>query len=211
MKKGKVINLNFKGDFYAFLVKNKVLLFVIVFFSLGIILGNFVFIKNDLLINFSNNYLIDFFDNRIDSNFINIVINSIFKSLLIFIIIFAFGSSIFGLIFIPIIIFSLGVIYSSISAILYSEYLLKGIAFHSVIILPSAAILFVGILFCAKESIEFSYKIAELTFKKNSSYNLSNDFKYFCGKNILFLLFVVISSFVDGLISSSFLKSFNLF
>ena len=208
MKKGRVLNLS-QLKFTTYLLENKVLLIALFVFLIGIIFGITAVRKNNLFSNFTTEFLESYILLRESSGFFKVFFNSFFTYIIILLLFFIFGTSMFGVVTAPIILWFCGMLFGSITSHLYSEYALKGIAFNAVIFIPSTIIFAVLLLFACKESVNFSLKISSITFSNNSSFNLSNLFKKFI---IMFLIFVgvcIVSAALDTVLSLSFIKYFD--
>jgi len=120
---------------------------------------------------------------------------------------FILGCCVFGVAIIPFSAFLSGLEYGGLLALLYSEYTLKGIAFNTVAVLPSAVIFLTGLILSARESIWFSLKFIRLTFPKTQPLNLSADFKYYFGRYLKFTVIIIVSALLDGFISCNFLEN----
>ena len=208
MNRGKVLNIT-KLKFVNYILENKVLLIALFVFLLGVILGVTVFIDHDYISEFTERYLNEFINLRLDGTFLKVFVNSLFDYLLVLVIFFVFGTSIFGVATTPIVLWACGAFYGSITSYLYSEYSLKGIAFNAVIFIPSNIIFSVLLLFVCKETVNFSLNLSTITFGSSTTFNLPNRFKRFL---ILFSLFFgvcIISALLDAVISIGFIKYFT--
>ena len=210
MKKGRVISFKSCNNLLRFFSHNTLLIFFCIIFIIGILFGVFCYGKNDFLKELIDKYITDFISFRTDNKVFDVFIKSFFTSLLVFVISFSFGTSLSGAIFIPLLLFFIAFIFGEISALLYSEYSLNGFAFHTVIILPSAIIFIISLIFSCIESIKFSILISKLTLPATVPQNLSHYFKYYCFKYIIYILIVLISAITDALISVNFIDNFKL-
>lgn len=210
MRKGRVISFKSCNKIIDFIFKNRFLVVVSVFFVVGFILSVVFSGKYDTVNDWGITLIESFIKNRTDSTFLKIAINSFFGSMFFIVICFASGTSVLGMIFVPLCVAARGFIYGTVASVLYSEHLLKGIAFHTVLILPSAIIFMLSFLFAANESINFSLMITRLTLPQTMPMNLSLSFKNYCVKYLIACIIVVFSASVDALLCGSFLKVFSL-
>lgn len=208
MQKGKVLNLS-RLKITDFLIKNKVLLISLILFLLGIIFGIFSFGKYQSLNEFSKDFISEFIALRVSEKFSKILITTFFRYLLILVIFSVFGTSMFGVVTVPLLLCFAGVIYGDVTAYLYSEFALKGIAFNAVVFIPSVMIFLIVLVLACKESVNFSIKISSLTFSKSLSFNLSIEFKKFIIMFIIFIAAVFFCAILDAIISCSFIKYFQ--
>lgn len=209
MKKGTVLSLkNLK--FTDFMAKNNILVILILLFILGLAAGTFSGSKISVLSEYSDDYLKRFISERTNATFFSVTLNSFMGSALTLLLTFAAGTSMLGVILVPTIFLLRGVLYGSVSALLYSEYSVKGIAFNAVLIIPAAIVFIISLILSSRESIKFSLIIAKMTLPGSPSPNLSADFKNYCGRYLFICLLVLASALVDAVLSCSFLDSLTL-
>lgn len=209
MQRGKVLNLS-RLRFTEVLFKNKLLIISLAVFLAGIIFGIISVGKYKNLTDFSAGFITDFMDLRNTEKFSKILLSSFFRSIAVLIVFAVFGTSMFGVVTAPFLLSVIGVIYGNITAYLYSEFALKGIAFNAVIFLPSVIVFLIVLLLASKEAVNFSLKISSLTFSKSGLYNLTLEFKKFLISFLLFISAALVSSIIDAVISCSFIKYFQL-
>ncbi|MEE1245428.1 MAG: hypothetical protein UHM16_07165 [Acutalibacteraceae bacterium] len=209
MQRGKVLNLS-RLRFTEVLFKNKLLIISIAVFLAGIIFGIISVGKYKNLTDFSAGFITDFMDLRNTERFSKILLSSFFRSIAVLIVFAVFGTSMFGVVTVPFLLSVIGVIFGNITAYLYSEFALKGIAFNAVIFLPSVIVFLIVLLLASKEAVNFSLKISSLTFSKSGLYNLTLEFKKFLISFLLFISAALVSSIIDAVISCSFIKYFQL-
>ncbi len=209
MKKGTVLSLkNLK--FTDFMAKNNILVILILLFILGLAAGTFSGLKISVLSEYSDDYLKRFISERTNATFFSVTLDSFMGSALTLLLTFAAGTSMLGVILVPTIFLLRGVLYGSVSALLYSEYSVKGIAFNAVLIIPAAIVFIISLILSSRESIKFSLIIAKMTLPGSPSPNLSADFKNYCGRYLFICLLVLASALVDAVLSCSFLDSLTL-
>ena len=209
MRKGKVLSLkNF--SFARFISRNNILSLFVVLIVAGVAVGIFTESKLKVLSNYSALYLERFISLRSGESFLSIALSSFMGSALVLLILFAAGTSILGVIFVPFLAVLRGVFYGGISALLYSEYAVKGIAFNAVLIIPSAFVFVIALLLASRESMRFSILIAKISLPGSASVNLSFDFKNYCGRYLFIVLIALASALTDAVLSCSFLDSLML-
>lgn len=210
MKVGKVINLNKFNLIIEFFKKNYLSLILTLFYIFGLAFGIFSYKNSDSIMEYSTDYLLKFCELRTESGFLKILFNSLFSSVTYIAFLFIAGGAILGFVLVPFLISVKGFSLGCITAYIYSEYALKGVAFNAVMIMPWAVILVIAMILAGRESIKFSFKLTGLTIPTNRPANLFNVFKLYCGKYIFILFLCLLSAFADGLISYYFADSFIL-
>lgn len=210
MQVGRVLNFKGLNKTLMFFKNNKYSIILTLFFLAGLFYSAYLFEEGSSLEKIFENYITDTVFSRTDKSFFNVFINSFFRFMLFVLLVFVFGSSMFGIIFIPFIILIAGFIYGNLASVLYSEFELLGISFFAVILLPSAVIFILTLIFSAKESIKFSLKLAKLSFPAVPPSNLYLDFKLICTRFLLFVFYIFLAAIIDAFISHNFLERFSL-
>lgn len=208
MQRGRVLNLS-KYQVLTFLKANSYFLIGFSFLGIGVILGLVFFDNFKIVSYFLEHFFEDFISIRQDSKFLKIVFSSFFKSLFLFLFLFISGTSLFGVVTIPLTLSFSGFFYGSAVAYLYSSFALKGVAFNAVIFLPSSIVLLIFIVFAARSALCFSLNIARLTMPNGAGGDLFLQFKDYSLKFMLITLGSVSSALVDALTAVSMLKFFE--
>lgn len=209
MQKGKVLSLkNFK--FMDFVARNNILTILVVLIAGGIAVGIFTQSKIQLLSEYSADYLERFIALRSGESFVSVALSSFMGSALVLLLLFAAGTSMLGVVLVPLLTAVRGMFFGGVSALLYSQYAVKGIAFNAVLIIPSAFVFVIALLLAARESMRFSVLIAKISLPGSPSVNLAFDFKNYCGRYLFIALIVLASALVDAVLSCSFLDSLIL-
>lgn len=209
MRKGKVLSIkNLK--FTEFIAKNNILAILMVLITAGITLGIFTESRFEILSRYSVYYVERFIALRSGVSFLSIALNSFMSSALVLLALFAVGTSMLGVILVPFLAILKGIFYGGVSALLYSEYSVKGIAFNAVLIIPSTFVFIIAFLLAARESMRFSLVIAKMSLPGAQSVNLSYDFKNFCRRYLFIALIALASALTDAVLSCSFLDSLIL-
>lgn len=209
MKYGRVLRLEFYSKALQFVVKNKLLIILSVFFISGFCAAIFCFSDSDIVTEFIKEYLSDFINERNGGKIFKTIIGSFLSYLCVFALSFICGTSMFGMILIPALITLCAYFYGSLTAYVYSAYSFEGVAFFAVIILLPSVLFITAFLLASIEGINFSFKLSKLTFLENSASDLMPEFKNYCMKYLLFSVLVFISSVADCLLSHNFLKNFS--
>lgn len=209
MRKGKVLSLkNFKLT--EFVTKNNILAVLVVLIIAGVSVGIFTESRIQVLSNYSTTYVERFIALRSGESFLSVALSSFMSSALVLLMLFAAGTSMLGVILVPFIAALIGLFYGGISALLYSEYSVKGIAFNAVLIVPSAFVFLIALLLAGRESMRFSLLMAKMTLPGSPSVNLAFDFKNYCGRYLFIAFILLASALTDAVLSSSFLDSLML-
>ncbi len=208
VKKGTVFSLRQIGisDFFN---RYKFSLLMCLIFIFGFIISIVCYVKTETFSKYIFDEFASYINLRVNKKFIYAFLNSFISYFTMLFAVFLSGTSLFGIVLIPFIIFSTGMYYGGFSSILYSQYALKGVAFNAVFLVPTILILSACLFFSAKESLLFSFRIAKLCIQNNSYINVAAEFKMFCGKYILSILLLIILSLVDAALSVTLLKLFN--
>ena len=208
MKTATVLNL--KGlHIKELFCKNKVLYVFALLFLFGVVFGTVLFVKNQNVRLYAES-LFDFYVSaRKGRGFLKIASHSFISSVYLLLFSFFCGASLLGLVFIPISVCFSGAAAGAVISFVYSAYSFKGIAFNAIILIPPLLPILVCFLFSAKESFFFSICISKLTMPKSRPANLYDGFRLYCGKFIIFLLIVFLSSIINGFICDAFLDYFK--
>ena len=208
MQRGKVLSLkNFKA--VEFLQKNYILLIILFFLLLGVIFGVFRYNDTQGLENIFKNYIEDYITTRNDNPFGKIFLSSLLSSLSVLFLLFLLGGSLFGVVTLPAVMFIKGFLQGGTAAYMYSQYGLKGIAFNAVIYIPSSLVFLMIMLLASGEAVKFSFKISSLTLSKSMPQNLSNEFREYSIKFIIFVILTIFSSLIDATLSTGLIKNFS--
>lgn len=210
MRKGTVLSLKSCNKIFDFIIKNNILIILSVFFTVGFIVGIVFYNKYETVADWNESFLNSFISNRTHKAVLSITVKSFLNAMLFILLCFAGGSSVLGVILVPLFVGLRGFLYGGMSALLYSEYLLKGIAFHTVLILPSAIIFIFGFLFAASEALSFSLVLTRLTLPQEMPRNISFQFKSYCIKYLIITVIVLFSAVVDALLCGNFLTVFSI-
>ena len=208
MNRGRVVNLS-GVRVLEILKTNAYSLICFLFLILGVIGGLILFDDFKWLTNFCEKFFSNYLSDRQNASYFKIVITSYLQHLLLFLTIFIFGTTLFGVVLVPTSLSFCGFFYGAGVAYLYSNFALKGVAFNAVIFLPPVILFLLFLVFASKHAMVFSLNIARLTLPDTLGQNLFISFKTYA-MNLLFLVLgAVSSSLIDALISISLLKFFE--
>ena len=207
MKKTKIICIN-EFNIIKFIKNNKLLLLLLFLFVLGVILSVVLYRKDFLSNKFSIWIYNCYFSTKINSFLLSL--GKCFISLLLIVVLFFIcGTSMMGIITVPILISALGFTIGSLVSHVYSVYGIKGVAYTAVILVPSALIFLSALFVTSRHTINFSFSLAKLTFSNSLSKNISQEFKGYCFKYISLFVFTFLSAFLDVILNNSFVKYFE--
>lgn len=208
MKKGIIVNLKrFKALEYV--NKNKILIVICFVFIIGIALGSSLFFDCNWLTKFINVIFNNAVKTHIKNPFFEKFFMCIVKYIVVLVLYFLWGASLFGVAVVPFISFWQGILIGNLTAHLYELHGLSGIAFNAIIVIPPLAIFIVCCFFAAKLSIEFSISIAKLTMPGFRAISLFNSFKVFCSKYLVYLSVGFVCTLFEIILNLLFIKFFN--
>lgn len=208
MKFNKILDLKAFARIGFFVKNNRLIIFLTVSFILGLLFGSYSDFGGSLR-DFAEKYLSSFVSIRQSESFLRIFFHSFMTSALWLLVSFFLGTGVMGFLILPVSSAVFGFLYGAVISYLYSEYALLGVAFHAVILLPSALLTVLAFLLSGAQSVRFSRSLSGLVFYSRSV-DLSILFKEFCKSFLYYLLVIFISAILDGLISIKFLGSFGI-
>lgn len=208
MKKGAIININ-KNNFINYIKNNKIVIMLTAAFIIGIALGSILSLRSNIAADFSEDLFAGFLKNRQGRGFFKIFSYSFKLRFLILLCCFLSGSSLMGIVFVPSTVIFSGFIYGTLSAYVCHVYLLKGIAFNALIIIPTATLFIISLLLAAVKSIYFSFEFIKLVFPNSRPINLFISFKEVCGYYLIYLSVALCSAVIDALLSKALISYFE--
>lgn len=208
MRKSAILSFNNRKLFYA-VKKNNILILLALCYLVGILLGVFCLKNLTAIQNIALGDFDKYYQSRLESNFFNILLRSFFSYLPLGFVIFLLGTSIAGVAVVPFAVCYCGFDYGVMSALLYRNHLLQGIAFNALLVIPCVIFSLFSYLFCAREAIGFSVRLIKLSLPNGQAANLYNDFRFYCRKFLVIILLLLAGAIVDAVLSLSFIKFFN--
>ena len=210
VRRTAVINFKNFDSFYLFIKRNRLLIILMLLFFGGLFSGVVLYDRqNELCVSFSK-YLIGEYSRGGDFGFWNLLFDNFLNFLLLIAVCFCVGSSILGVILSPMCMYICGVIYGLLSASLYSQFALKGVAFYAVMVLPSAVFVIIALLFAVKESVNFSFSLARLIMPNYVTKNITIEFKEYCIRYVIICLITLLAALVEALLACNLSGSFVL-
>jgi hypothetical protein len=201
----------FKTDknFVSIINENNILIFMVFCFLLGNLISILVFKLNNTQNNFYETefkeYISDF-----DGNFGKVFTASALQIAPYMCLIFLAGTSMAGSIITPLIIALRGAKLGFISSYLYVHFSLNGIIFNILLIIPSAVLTALSLIFSGREAFGFSLSLARLAVPDSKSVILDNDFKIYCMRQLFILLFYILGILLQTIMVISFYSFFKL-
>lgn len=208
MRKGIIVNLKrFKVLDYVTL--NKIFIILCAVFIAGIAIGSAFFQKNGWLSQTIKTLFESYISSHSSNLFFKKFIVCFMRYLIVLIIYFLSGSSMFGVAVTPFITVWQGILFGAVSSYLYQSYGLSGVAFNAIILIPPAIIFIICSFFAARYAIDFSLNVARLTLPRSKPASLSISFKNYCGKYLIFIAVSLACTIIDIVLNKFFLKFFN--
>ena len=196
------ISLNKAAPYLPFIIFVSIFLFGVL---LGAIFVGRFHSYHDLSLKLFN----DFFQTRKSLDILKILKESSFSAFVPYIILFLFGTSIVGFVFIPIFLLLLGINIGFLTGYMYVTYKLNGIMFSSLILLPSTIVALFGIVILTIEAFNFSKSLSTVCVNTNKSINMYDGFKIYCIKSATTLFAPIVSVILDVSMTSLFISFFT--
>ena len=117
--------------------------------------------------------------------------------------------SLSGAITIPVFILFLGYSFGSFLSFNYSSYSLKGLAFNAVLIIPVFVSYFIVLVNTAKFSFTFALTLSAIVINVDKPVKVSLEFVSLIKRYLTLILFTVLISFLDTLLSFYLIKLFE--
>lgn len=206
MKKKIISNLKQKKkNIFKIISKNKLISLLVLILLIGMITGTICAkFANDNLINDLDFLFASNLKTRSEQSMIDTFVASFTSSFVFATTLILMGLSIWGIVFIPFIPFIRGFGLGLIAGFLCSNYGLKGILFHILVLLPGVFISSIGIVLEARESIKLS---ARMTASLSPHGNISNKWQnlktFFMRSGYIFII-LAISSIADMIFTALF-------
>lgn len=208
MRKSATINLNSLKLVTALKINYSLIIFSFVF-AVGVAIGAFFIKYNPSVISATESIFKDFLLSRVSNGFFKIAIISFLDLLPLCLAIFLSGTSLIGVVLIPVFLCYKGVMFGMLSSYLYVTYLVKGIAFNALFLVPTSLITALTLIFCARISFNFSLILLKSSLPRGQSVNLYYQFQSYFKRYTLSLVFLMLSALLDALMSIGFIKLFN--
>ena len=208
MRKSAILNLN-RAKFFETIAKNKFVIGTLFCYVLGIVLGVVCTTKSTKVLEIARSDFSSYLTGRNGMPFFNGVLGNFFELLPMCLVIFICGTSVVGVVLIPIAVCYCGFEYGIVTAFLYRQYLLQGIAFNSLILIPSTLLAILGYILLSKEAFGFSIQLLKASMPGFTNQDFYLGLKGY-SKHFFIIIFVfLLSALADSLLSLAFLGFFN--
>lgn len=191
------------------ILKNNVVIILSVFFVIGIVIGVSLLSNNESVFQFAKSDFEKFLVLRKNNSFGKVFISSFLGLLPYVLLIFLCGTSLVGIALTPLSILYRGFCYGITASYLYCDYSLQGIAFNSLILIPTTLIAVFGYLISGREAFNFSLHLAKISMPNGQAVSMYNDFRLYCKRSLLYFIFYMVSALFDAIMCISFIKFFN--
>lgn len=208
MRNSAILNLN-RTKFFEVFIKNKFLILLLLCYVTGIVFGVVWLKGSDAVFDIAKADFENYLSVRHSSSFFNVFISAFFTALPICLILFLCGTSVVGIVLVPIAVCYCGFDYGICTSYLYKQYLLQGIAFNSLILIPCTLIAVIGYMLLSKEAFAFSYQLLRVTMPNNNNQNVYTGFKGYCRRFVVIIFIFIGSALADALLNLAFLNFFN--
>lgn len=208
MKKGTVINFS-ASRFIEFLSENKSLIALIFSLILGILVVVLSSPNNAFLDNLCDSLFAFYKGEHFSLSFGTVFFKSLLFGLTYLCLAFIFGTTMLGIIFLPLLNFTFGIYFGCVSSYICSAYSFIGVAFNAVVLIPGSIIFTVALIFATKESLQFSFSVAKTTFSSAGYNDLPIRFKGICIKYIILMVAVILSAVADAFFTTTLSKIFK--
>ena len=208
MRKSAIVNLN-SSKFINTLRLNYLVIIFSVVYIIGIALGTLLVSKNSALSTAAATTFSGYLGSRQSVGFFKIFLNSFLDLLPVALAVFLCGTSLVGVALIPLAISFKGITLGVLSGYLYSTYLLKGIAFNALLLIPTNLVAALALIICGKISYNFSLVLIKASLPRGQAVNLYNDFQNYFKSFLISLTLFCLSALLDALMSVGFMKLFT--
>lgn len=209
MRKSGILNLR-HFELLKILKKNRLLLLLCFLFFCGVIVGSSAAGSCKSLSEFGENNLQQILLQRREKSFAAVFISAFADSVVYLTVVCAAGASLIGVVLSPVAIIWRGFCYGLLTAFLYNEYALKGIAFNAVMLIPPAVFSVIALIFGAREAMTMSLSIAKLTLPRSAPGKLFSEFRSYCIKFALLIIPMIFASLTDASVTHFFIGFFDL-
>ena len=208
MRRSTIVNLNTRK--FVNILKQDYLTVILSFvYVIGIIIGAVSIDKFSVAQTIAEQQFLGYVSARTGTAFFKIFVSAFLEILPLALLTFLCGTSLVGIALCPITVCYKGFVYGMLAGYLYKTYLLKGIAFNALVLIPGALLSAIAIIICGKLAFKFSYLLARASIPKGQSVNLYNSFQLYCRSFAFSMLLLGLSSMIDSIMSVAFLNFFT--
>lgn len=209
MKRTTVINLR-NSKFLNSVKGNYLVIIFAVVFIIGLTLGTFWVAKNTTIQGIALEEFNVFKTVRQNNKIFKVFLISILDILPFALIVFLCGTSFIGIALTPLVICFFGFKYGIFSGFLYMNYMLKGIAFNSLLLIPTMLFCAIALFVLGRNAFNFSLLLARISMPGGQVVNLYNFFQNYCKKFLLIFVLFIFAAMIDAVMSVSFIKFFDI-
>lgn len=199
----------FNIDFHKFLPYLPFIIFTLIYI-IGIFIGALFVGRSSQYFDWATDLFDEFISVRQSLDVFRVIKESAFYTFIPFIVLFLFGTSIVGCLFIPIVMAAIGLRFGFLSGYMYITYKLNGVMLHSLIVLPASVVALFGLVLLCVESFGFAKLLSSICINPNKSTNASSYFKTYCIKSSITLIAGLISVILDVTMTLLFINFFQL-
>ncbi len=208
MRFSKILNFGKLNRATVFIGDNKEWMILSIVLIVGSLFGICKFSDSDFLLEFSEWFFKDYYDLRTKSAFFQILLKSFLNLSLPIVVALIISTTPVGIVLLPGLVFFFGYFSGSLTAYLYSEYALKGIAFNAVMIFPVIFPFIVVLLAAAVWGLKFSSYCFSGLILQNNSPDFSNPFKQLITRYLILISVLILISLIDSVLSIYLLDKF---
>ena len=208
MKKGRVLSLKRTGLF-KIANKDKTKIFLFFLLILGIVFGVFLFSDKHNISVFIGKFADFYIKSHSYSKFLKVFCSSLLFFTIIDLVFLISSVSLSGAITIPVFVLFLGYTFGSFLSFNYSNYSLKGLAFNAVMIIPVFVSYFIVLVNTAKFSFTFALTLSSIVINNDKPVKVSLEFVSLIKRYSTLVLFTILISFIDALLSFYLIKLFD--
>lgn len=196
-------------EFFRTISQNRSFLSMVLVYAFGLLIGCIISVYKTDILKISEGLFSVYLSNRSDSSFIKLFLKIFWSYLPVQLLCFLCGTSIVGIVVVPLISAFSGFSFGITAGYMYSSFSLKGIAFNGLMFIPSHALSALCLLLCAKEALQFSGLLIHSSLPGSPGMNYYNNFKNYCLKNIIYLGLLLFAALLDAAESSTLLRLFS--
>ncbi|MBR4282546.1 MAG: stage II sporulation protein M [Clostridia bacterium] len=176
----------------------------------GLLLGSIFSGKSTLSTFDFKIFFENFLYSRENSSFIDVFINTLTSGFIYLLLCYFSGMFALGSVSNSLILIFKGATLGVLMGYSYLSYGLKGVIFAIIIILPSAFITSITLIYSAKESFILSHYFFRLFTNNLVLKNIRLEFKKYCIKFLVFFIFILISALIDASLTKLFWNVIDL-
>ncbi len=191
--------------FFDFINHNNHLIILTAVFIISLICGCMLFSSS--LSELAGKFYKSFIGIRSENDFFKLAL-SVFWSIIPFqLSAYLCGTSILGAVLVPMTLVARGLYLGLLTAYIYSNLGLQGIAFNGLIIMPAAVLSVLSLIFSAREALKFSLALARRTLNDDRPPILEL-FRSYSIREVLYLVLLLFAAVIDAVCSLVFIEIF---